>query len=73
MREADLTATNLTDAVLSNVDLSGAQFAKARLGGADLRGSDLTALDPRTCEVSGAIIDAVQAVSIASTLGLVVR
>jgi uncharacterized protein YjbI with pentapeptide repeats len=73
MREVDLTGANLKDAVLSNVDLTGAQLRDARLSGADLRGSDLTALDPRTCEIAGAIVDANQAVVLALTMGFVVR
>jgi uncharacterized protein YjbI with pentapeptide repeats len=69
MREAELTGANLTGAVLSRVDLSGAQLHKAKLLEADLRGSDLTALDPRTCETAGAIIDPDQAIVIARAIG----
>ena len=73
MREADLGGANLTEATLSTVDLSGAQWAKAKLAKADLRGSDLTSLDPRTCEITGAVIDGDQAVVLALALGFVVR
>ena len=48
-------------------------LAKAKLVKADLRGSDLTALDPRDCEVAGAVVDGDQAVVIALALGFSVR
>jgi uncharacterized protein YjbI with pentapeptide repeats len=73
MREVDLTGANLTEAVLSRIDLSGAQLAKATLARADLRGSDLTALDPRTTQIAGAVLDAEQAVVVALALGFVIR
>ena len=56
-------------AVLSQVDLSGAQLAKSKLVKTDLRGSDLSALDPRTCETTGAMIDPDQAIVIARAIG----
>jgi len=55
------------------VDLSDALLNYLPARGADLRGSDLTALDPRTCEVAGAIVDSDQAVVLALALGFVVR
>jgi uncharacterized protein YjbI with pentapeptide repeats len=55
------------------VDLSGAWLHRADLTGCDLRGSDLSALDPRTVELKDAVIDPVQAVVIATALGLEVR
>jgi fluoroquinolone resistance protein len=42
------------------------------LAKADLRGSDLSALDPRSCDVAGAIIDAEQAVMLALALGFTI-
>jgi len=69
MREAELSGADLTEATLSHVDLSGAQLARAKLVRADLRGSDLSALDPRTCETTEAVIDADQAIVIARAIG----
>jgi uncharacterized protein YjbI with pentapeptide repeats len=73
MREADLTGTRFEGATLHRVDLSGAWLHRATLTGCDLRGSDLSALDPRTVELKDAIIDPVQAMVIATALGLQVR
>jgi uncharacterized protein YjbI with pentapeptide repeats len=55
------------------VDLSGASLDHADLTGCDLRGSDLSALNPLTAELRGAVIDPVQAIMIATALGLDVR
>jgi fluoroquinolone resistance protein len=73
MREADLTGARCAGATLRRVDLSGAWFHKADLSRCDLRGSDLSTLDPRTTELTKAIIDPYQAITIATGLGLDVR
>ncbi|MCW2864544.1 MAG: putative low-complexity protein-like protein [Actinoallomurus sp.] len=73
MREADLTGARLGGATVHDVDLSGAWLHRADLTGCDLRGSDLSALDPRTVELKDAVIDPIQAVVIATALGLEVR
>jgi uncharacterized protein YjbI with pentapeptide repeats len=52
--------------------LSGASFAGADLSGCDLTGSDLSALDPATVTLTGATIDAEQAVTLIESLGLIV-
>ncbi|MEV0732758.1 pentapeptide repeat-containing protein [Polymorphospora sp. NPDC050346] len=70
MREVDLSRADCTGATLTGVDLSAATLTGADLSGTDLRGSDLTALDPSAVRLSGAIIDADQAVVIAQALGL---
>ena len=72
MREADLTGADLTEAVLTELDLSGAALAKSKLIKADLRGSDLSTLDPRTCDITGAIIYPDQAAVIARAIGFTV-
>ena len=73
MREAELTGVRLGDATVRDVDLSGAALDHADLTGCDLRGSDLSALNPLTVQLGGAVIDQVQAIMIATALGLDVR
>lgn len=73
MREADLAGARCDGAALRDVDLSGATLDHASFAGTDLRGSDLSALDPRTAEVGGAVVDLRQAVVLAENLGLDVR
>jgi uncharacterized protein YjbI with pentapeptide repeats len=73
MREVDLAGADCREGVLADLDLSGAQLRAAKLGGCDLRGSDLSAVVPGTVELAGAVIDVMQAVVVAQTLGLEVR
>lgn len=73
MRETDLTSANCAGATMRELDLSGALLAKANFDGCDLRGSDLTALDPWTASIRRAVVDPVQALTIAIALGLDVR
>nr|MDT0658527.1 pentapeptide repeat-containing protein [Micromonospora sp. DSM 115978] len=73
MREADLTGAKLVGAAIQHVDLSGASLARANLTKADLRGSDLSTLDPLTAELRDAVIDADQAFTVATTLGLLIH
>ena len=73
MRETDLTAANCAGATMRELDLSGALLEKANFDGCDLRGSDLTALDPWTATIRRAVVDPVQALTIATALGLDVR
>ncbi|MBH1934779.1 pentapeptide repeat-containing protein [Streptomyces sp. AV19] len=73
MREADLTAARLEGATLTRTDLSSAALHNSRLTGADLRGSDIGSLDPRTVDLSDALVDLTQAAAIVAALGLKVE
>lgn len=73
LREADLTGARLTKAQILNCDLSCALLHSADLTQADLRGSDLHGLDPLVTNLKGAVIDYVQAATLAGSLGLDVR
>ena len=70
MREADLTGARLDGAVVRSVDLAGAWLHRASFVGTDLRGSDISALDPRSVEITDALIDVEQSLVIATALGL---
>lgn len=72
-READLAGIKATGVVLVGCDLSGADLEQADLSNADLRGSDLSTLDPRSANLTGAVVGEAQAILLAETLGLVVR
>lgn len=71
--EADLSGADCAGASFRDVDLSGAALHRADLSRCDLRGSDLSSLDPLATTLSGAVIDPVQAVTLATALGLEVR
>jgi fluoroquinolone resistance protein len=73
MRETDLTGAQCAGATMRDLDLSGAQLDKANFDGCDLRGSDVSSLDPWSASIRRAIVDPVQALTIATALGLEVR
>ncbi|NRQ36267.1 pentapeptide repeat-containing protein [Nonomuraea sp. NN258] len=73
LREADLTGARFESATLARCDLTGAWLREADLTKCDLRGSDLGDLDPYTAKLNKAIIDPVQATTLARAMGLEVR
>ncbi len=73
MHEADLTGARCDGATLRDLDLARAMTGRASFARADLRGSDLAAIDPWSCDLSRAVVDWQQAVTVAMNLGLDVR
>ena len=70
MREVDLVGARLDGAAVRDTDLSGALTHEASFRGTDLRGSDLSSIDPVHSDVTDALIDPEQAMTIAAALGL---
>jgi fluoroquinolone resistance protein len=68
-----LVGSSFHECDLRPLTVTGGDWSFVNLAGADLRGSDLTSLDPRTCEIAGAVIDGDQAVVLALALGFTVR
>jgi uncharacterized protein YjbI with pentapeptide repeats len=68
MEKMDLAGT-----VFRNCDMAGADLSGSGLKGVDFRGSDLSGLRVEGRQLRGTLIDSLQAVQIASLLGIIVQ
>lgn len=73
LREASFDGSNLAGVTFYKCDLSAADFRNTRLRGADFRGSIIDGIKITSQELTGAIIDPLQAVQLVELLGVVVR
>lgn len=68
--EADFQGTDLSGAIFRKCRLENAEMSKVRLLNADLRGSLVEGLHLNAEDIRGAVVDASQAMTLASLLGI---
>lgn len=73
LREADLQNANLSGALIHSSNLARCDLRGAQLTGADLRHSDVDSISIHRDDLNGAIVDSLQAASLARLLGLDIR
>lgn len=73
LRGADFQEADLRGVVFAGCDLRDANLVGANLVGADFRGSKIEALGVRGEDLRGAVVDASQAISFATVLGMTVK
>jgi uncharacterized protein YjbI with pentapeptide repeats len=72
LRHADFSGADLTNATFADCDLSDAAFSQAKCRGVDFRSSKLDRLTVGPAELSGVIIDPVQAAELVKVFGVTV-
>lgn len=70
LEDADFYGADLRGCVFRRCNLRNAEMSKTKLDGADFRGSTIEGLRVGAEDVSGAIVDAAQALSLAPLLGI---
>jgi len=68
--DADFYAADLSGCVFRRCNLRNVEMTRARLVGTDLRGSNIDGLRLTAEDVSGAVVDAAQALALAPLLGI---
>jgi len=73
VHDSSFRNTRLSGANLEGSSLSGTDFTGAILSGARLVNTSGIALDPRSCDLTGAVLDLASAMSIVWTLGVTIE